>query len=394
MGRPPLPIGTWGDVAVSGPKGGPCVAVAYFRDYDGVTRRVTRKGKSSAAARTALLTYLTERTMPSGDDLTAETRLSAVAEIYLDEGKWAINTARRYREVWLLHLAPAVGNLRVREATVTRLDRTVKAIQGSVGAGTAKHARVVLSGIMTLAVRHGASSTNPVANIAPVVVATKEVRPLTLDEVARVRAAAHDAVHPPEGTKRRGRLPSPDLIDIIEVMLGTGARIGEVLALRWEDVDLDPDQPRLSITGTIVWEDGVEGGPRHLFRQPHPKTKKSERDLLLPRFVADVLMRRRVASTSTSGMVFTSHAGTLRDPASVRVSWNRIRTKAGLGWVTPHTFRKTVATLIYAERDTRAAADQLGNSEGVTRKHYLPTVKAGPDARDILAALAPADYRQ
>jgi len=46
-----------------------------------------------------------------------------------------------------------------------------------------------------------------------------------------------------------------DMADIIDLMLGTGARIGEVLALRWSDVDLD--SRRVKISATIKTETGV-----------------------------------------------------------------------------------------------------------------------------------------
>ncbi len=46
-----------------------------------------------------------------------------------------------------------------------------------------------------------------------------------------------------------------DMADIIDLMLGTGSRIGEILALRWRDVDLDA--ARVRITGTIKTETGM-----------------------------------------------------------------------------------------------------------------------------------------
>lgn len=49
-----------------------------------------------------------------------------------------------------------------------------------------------------------------------------------------------------------GPRPSADLADIVDLFLATGLRIGEVLALRWTEVDLTADRPTLAVTGTLV----------------------------------------------------------------------------------------------------------------------------------------------
>jgi len=84
MPRPPLPIGTYGDITVLVNASGSYVARTSYRDSDGVTRRVARAGRTAAIARTKLLTALRERSSPnSGSGLTAESRFSVAAEIWL-----------------------------------------------------------------------------------------------------------------------------------------------------------------------------------------------------------------------------------------------------------------------------------------------------------------------
>jgi integrase len=57
-------------------------------------------------------------------------------------------------------------------------------------------------------------------------------------------------------------------------------------------------------------------------------------------------------------------------------------------WVTPHTFRKTVATLIDKEADTKSAAAQLGHaSEDITDTYYIAKPILAPDVSDILEQL-------
>jgi integrase len=74
---------------------------------------------------------------------------------------------------------------------------------------------------------------------------------------------------------------------------------------------------------------------------------------------------------------------------NVRRQWRQARADTGLGWVTPHTFRKTVATLIDQEADVKKAAALLGHaSQDVTDTYYIAKPVLAPDVSDILEQLA------
>ena len=45
--------------------------------------------------------------------------------------------------------------------------------------------------------------------------------------------------------------PGEPVLDIVDIGLGTGVRIGELLAIRWQDIDLEAAQPTVTITGTL-----------------------------------------------------------------------------------------------------------------------------------------------
>ncbi|WPM94284.1 integrase [Arthrobacter phage Marchesin] len=389
MGRPPLPVGTWGAIRIEQIPAG-YRARARFRDYDGRTRDVEKTGRTKGAARAALTAALNERTAPAGDEITASSRLQVVAEIWRAE-KWpdlAENSRKRYRDALEDHILPGLGALAISECSVTRIDRFLKATAASTGAPSAKVCRSVLSGVLGLAVRHGAAQTNPVRDVAGITVTPKEIRALTVDEIQAARAAvrAWQLGEPlKEGAPRRGRPPTQDLLDILDLLLATGARIGELLATRWEDVELETGH--LTISGTII---STEEKPSRLIRQGHPKNSTSRRRLQLPRFAVDALMRRRLALTvaNVHDVIFPSTEGTLRDPGSVRKQLGKVLGPAGLGWVTPHVFRKTVATVLDAAEDLRTAADQLGHAgTDVTRRHYVQRTHEGPDARQALEEL-------
>lgn len=92
------------------------------------------------------------------------------------------------------------------------------------------------------------------------------------------------------------------MADIIDLMLATGARIGEVLAVRWVDVALDAARPTLTINGTIKTEPG-----RGTYRKPSPKSDASVRTVVLPDFSIAVL-RRRLAERGTQQLGHSSPA--------------------------------------------------------------------------------------
>jgi integrase len=181
-----------------------------------------------------------------------------------------------------------------------------------------------------------------------------------------------------------------DLADILDLLFATGARIGEVLALRWEDVDLAAEHPTLTICGTIVYVKG-----KGFFRQEWPKTAAGYRIVVLPRFAVAMLLARKITAVDNPhDAIFTSRRGTWLSPQNVRRQWRQARADTGLEWVTPHTARKTVASLIDKEADAKNAAGQLGHEdESITKKHYIVKPAVAPDSSHILEKLAPKNAK-
>ncbi len=179
-------------------------------------------------------------------------------------------------------------------------------------------------------------------------------------------------------------------------MLGTSARLGEALAIRRGDVDLDVEPPTVTITGTVVYIRG-----RGFLRQAHPKHSRYWRTVTVPSFTADAL-RGRLASAGEMApeqTLFHTKAGTPLSPANVRRLWRSIRDAnadllpAGidLAQVVPHTLRKTVATTLDGAAGTDLAAELLGHSSpAVTRAHYVqPRKRVDPRTAQILESLRP-----
>lgn len=168
-------------------------------------------------------------------------------------------------------------------------------------------------------------------------------RAFTVDELSAVLAAAdtsEEASH-------------ADVADIAYWLAGTGVRISEALSQRWEDLDVE--------AGTVL----VRG----------TKTRASTRTLVLPDWLLDRIKVR--AENGTTGYVFPSPG--LLDPSQPRDRRNVARVirnvldEAGCPWATPHTFRRTVATLLDAAgRPIAEAANQLGHANpAMTARVYL-----------------------
>lgn len=402
MPRPPIPLGTWGKIARTAVKREKVgtryidtylvtngqrhflrtdtafehpitpdawVARARFRDHDGITRKVEAWGQTGAAAERALISQLVQRTVPSGDDLTSESTLSGVWEIYrrqlVADGK-ALRTIDRYDYVGL-KIKAALGNVRVREATTQRLDTFIRTLAERNGPSVAKTARVLLSGMFGVAVRYGACAVNPTREVSSITSKAKASRALTVDELqAIIRGVrmSQTALPPLAAGKRQtsritiaGYCTEADIADVITLFAATGCRISEALALRWSDVDLEAKT--IAITGHVI---AVKG--RGLIREASSKTEAGERVLPLPSFAVAALMARQVsASNNPHDVVFPSSVGTLRDPDGLSKQWRRVRDALGFDWVTTHTFRRTLATIIDdAGMSARVGADQLGHS--------------------------------
>jgi integrase len=291
----------------------------------------------------------------------------------LDESDRAIRTKGTYRDVWLRHLEPAVGALRLLDARVSRVDAVIRQLRERSGPGTAKHAKVVLSGVLGLAVRHDALQANPVRDLTPA--RTKRtVRPLVLTERSWTGLRAHLASSPTAAEH--------DLHDLVEVLSGVGCRIGELLALDWPRVD--GDVGTIAIEGTVIRVPG-----QGLIVQPHTKSDAGMRTVRPPAWVIDLLRKRH--ADSHGPWVFPSTRGMLRDPDNTR---KRLREAvAGSPWqgLHPHVFRHLVATrLDAAGLSAREIADYLGHERvSMTQDVYMSRRATGANASVALDVFGP-----
>jgi integrase len=125
-----------------------------------------------------------------------------------------------------------------------------------------------------------------------------------------------------------------------------GLRRGELLGLRWQDVDLD--EGKLEVVNNLQRVGGA-------LRLVPPKTEDSARTVPLPPMCVEALRtheQRQAAERSEApdwedhGFVFPSRRGTPMEPDNLRRSWYQIRRAAGLGTARFHDLRHTCVTLL------------------------------------------------
>lgn len=379
MGRPPLDVGTHGTIRCyphPGPDGKQFRATTKYRGPDGVTRVASRIGKSKTAAERALKKAVREF-VGNTDTLAGDTRFKTAAEMWLAEVKrlragTSYDTYRRHLHHRVL---PAFGALQLRECTVPVVHRYLRALEVELEANTVRSCRTVVSGVLGFAVQQGAIPTNPVRDAGRVEGGGVAARALTATERLTLLARLDEDE----------RAVADDLPDLIRFMIGTGVRVGEALALRWGQVDLDarqalvgPTLSRVTGKGLVVNEAGKRG------RRSNPSS--GWRLVPLPDFVALMLRMRFRPDVDVRAPVFDNSMGSFRDPNNTQRSIRKARETAGFGWFTTHVCRKTAITIMDEQQLTaREIAGHVGHSRpSITMDTYMDLRSRGRSAADAL----------
>lgn len=398
MPRPPTPVGSYGVINVeelpptkNGTKR--FRASTYFRMADGSSQRVRRQATSQARAVARLKAALVELADEvKGDTISGSTRFARVTDLWLEEleqeaslGNLSPTTVRLYRGALSNWVLPSLGQLQSREVLVANCDKVIKNARAKASYDTAKTVKAVMSGVCDYGVRHGAMKLNPVRSIArmsrgeerTVVALDLEQR---IELMAKLREYGPSRQQDAKGRSLGGRGQIwLDLPDIMEAMLATGVRLGELLAL--DSAEVDPANATVVISHHLVRITG-----QGLVRRRKRKGNRDGLVLKVPQWSVPMWRRRKLASGG--GPLFPSFTGNWLDSSNVINAISMAMADVGYGWVTSHVFRKTVATVLdEAELPTTAIADQLGNTRAVAEKHYRRKRVANQANADALESM-------
>jgi integrase len=225
------------------------------------------------------------------------------------------------------------------------------------------------------AVRWGVIATNPAAAVRP-------------------PRAPRPALHVPNQATCAAilaRAGDRSIAGPVTLALGTGMRLGEILAVRWKDVDLD--RKVLRVTATLSYVAGE-------FTFPQPKTSGARRSVDLPGFVVAFLRRQRKAQAerrlfygptwTDCDVVLDDVAGAPFAPWSVSADFRRLTRELELPRTRFHDLRHAHATqLLAAGVHPKAVSERLGHSTvAFTMDVYsavIPSLgRAAADAADQL----------
>lgn len=329
---------------------------------------------------------------------------SALAEFVRDATRGSISTdvstVAEYLDRWLNHVAPSkspttvrgyrgkiaridakVGRIRLAKLTAQHLDLVYRGwLDEGLHPTSVHHIHSVLSAALNQAVKWGLVDLAVTAKASPPPLRIKPHRVPSPDVVRELIAAAD----------RRGQ---PVLAAAIAVATTTGARRGELLGLRWSDVDLD--QGLLGIERSIKHDDGpgwvVASTKTH-----------AQRRIALDPFSVEVLRQHRQDTEERAaaarvhldrdGYVFTLDPSgrTPMKPDSLGQAFRRLCAKEGIEGVSLHTLRHLSASVLVASgRDVRTIAGRLGHSDATTTLRVYPHMIEGRDrdAAEFLGAL-------
>lgn len=269
------------------------------------------------------------------------------------------STLRSYRKVIEAHVIPALGSWPLADLRPGDVERWTAALgERGLRPSTVALSRRVLGACLADAERDGRAPRNAARLAhAPRVEGTTRRQTLTAAEARRLLHIAHE-------DREVGLL--------VTLALGTGARVGELLALDWSDVDLEAG------TVSIARSRSRAGlGPT--------KSRRGVRTVALPNFAIEELR----AESRRDGPVIATHDGRPLIPERAGEQWRVLRARAGLGDLRFHDLRGTYATLALASGiPPKALADVLGHDPAVLLRTYAGPIEGGRQA--VAAAIGEA----
>ena len=276
-------------------------------------------------------------------------------------------TFERYEQITRKHIIPEVGRVKLKALTLAHVRGLYKAkLESGLSPRTVQYVHVTLHKALKQAEHDGLVPRNVTKAVRPPQVRREEMRPLTPDQVGVLFGAARGA-----------RLEA-----LYVLAVTTGLRQGELLGLKWEDVDLDNGTLRVRRALTTA-----KGGPV----LAAPKTKGSRRTVKLPPTASEALkghLGRQLEEIDAAGplwcengLIFASEAGEPLDRRYVTTHlFKPLLERASLPQVRFHDLRHTCATLLLSKNvNPKVVSEMLGHASIAitldTYSHVLPTMQ-------------------
>ncbi len=290
-------------------------------------------------------------------------------------------TAARYEQIVRVHVLPHIGRLPLVKLGPQHLQRLYAArLAAGAAPMTVRHVHALLHHALKQAQRWDYVTRNVAEMVDPPQAVRHEMQTLTEVQVRTLLRGA-----------------SGDRLEALYVLaVTTGMRQGEMLGLRWSDVDLD--------RGSIHVRRSLQRSPKGTVAFAEPKTSHSRRQVVLTGTTVSALRRHRVQQAQErlrvgplwddDDLVFANEIGRPLDGTNVlNRGFRPLLRRAGLPRIRFHDLRHTAATmLLQLNVHPKVVSEQLGHSQiGITLdtySHVTPTMQR--ESAAILDALLAA----
>ena len=337
---------------------------------NGKRKRTRRTCRSKSEALQLLNTLNVQRQQGLLTIITADTvRTFGEQWVESKEGRIRATTKSDYLSRLYTYIAPYIGHIKVINLKPHHVQNWMASLRNQgLGTRTINGARQVLLAICKQAMRQGLIHMNPVSLVDPYSQMQNQITqvrdPWTLEEVSEVL----------------DRCWGDDKLEcFLFLMLHTGMRPGEALAIRWEDIDLA--KAEVNITGTlkehrILSPDGK--GIVQLIRN-EPKTKSSQRTLPISPALQDVIIRQEIRQSVREGgrpkYLIATDSGKPTSLSNLRKSYARFLTRNNIRYIRLHDIRHTVATI--SLNNAKTSIEQTSQALGHTRIDTTKQIYAG-----------------
>jgi integrase len=269
---------------------------------------------------------------------TVDAYLARWLETWIKPPRKRPQTYDSYETLVRVHLAPGFKGIRLDKLTADHVQAFLnRKAQSGLSPRTVHHLRAVLRAALSRAERSQLVTRNAAKDAEPPRLENHEAEFLLPDQARRFLESV-------QGDRLAG---------VCVVTLGLGLRQGEVLGLRWQDIDLE--KRRLTVSHALQRIDGE-------LVLVEPKSRSSARTLPLPEVVATALVEQRRLQLEDrvealkigrprpeTDLVFTNPLGGPPDGTSVTKGVQRLLARAGLPVITFHELRHSAASLLVAE---------------------------------------------
>ncbi len=281
-------------------------------------------------------------TFVSSDRLTVE----QLSQQYIESLRTTVrrSTYRRYEALLRNHVLPVIGNTQIKKVQPAHLESIYSGIiRKGLSAQSAVHVHRVVHAMLAKATRWQLVGRNVASLVKPPRVEYREMRTLTPQEVKQLFSAA-------SGTRYEA---------LWRLAIGTGMRIGEVLALKWQFVNFDRRSLRVVAT--------LESDPDLGLINSEPKTKSSRRTIHLTDSV-------------------------LRALESHRARQNQERMKLGNAWTdNDYVFASAIGTPVIMQNLGRRDFKNLRKSAEITGYLRMHDLRHTAISLALSAGVAPTD---